>query len=162
MIKNAIEYRRTVETADADRVRSIVESSGYFNAEEIEVAVELVSERLSKGTASGYFFIFADTEESTIAYACFGPIPGTSCSFDLYWIAVDSDFRGKGIGKGLLFQVEESIREMDGSRIYVETSSRDQYESTRAFYRNNAYVLEASLEDFYAPGDSKHVYLKVL
>jgi GNAT superfamily N-acetyltransferase len=159
---SSIEYRSSVEPADADAVRRIVESSGFFNPEEIEVAVELVVERLSKGEKSGYFFLFAETGGRPSGYACYGPISGTQCSFDLYWIAVDNAIRGKGIGKELLKKAEEAILAMDGHRVYVETSSRDLYEPTRAFYRNNGYRLAADLDDFYAPGDSKHVYLKVL
>ncbi len=155
-----IKYRSTVESADSDRIRRIVDSSGFFNPEEAEVAVELVGERLIKGEKSGYFFIFAEMEERTVGYACFGPIAGTQCSFDLYWIAVDQDFRGQRIGKDLLKKSEEAMRAMNGHRIYVETSSRNQYEPTRNFYINNGYLLEATLKDFYAPGDSKYIYFR--
>jgi GNAT superfamily N-acetyltransferase len=156
----SIQYRDTVEPADAERVRHIVTSSHFFNHEEIEVAVELVVERLTKGEQSGYYFIFAETDRRTIGYACFGPISGTQCSFDLYWIAVDNDLRGKKLGKGLLEKSEAAIRRMGGHRIYVETSSRAQYAPTQAFYFNNDYQLEATIRDFYAPGDSKYIYLK--
>jgi GNAT superfamily N-acetyltransferase len=155
-----ITYRHAVEPDDSDRIRDIVESSGFFNPEEIEVAVELVVERLTKGEKSGYHFIFAEMGGRTVGYACFGPIAGTQCSFDLYWIAVDNVSRGKGIGKGLLEKSEEAIRAMNGHRIYVETSSRNRYTPTRKFYVNNSYTLEASLNDFYAPGDSKNIYIK--
>jgi hypothetical protein len=46
--------------------------------------------------------------------------------------------------------------------VYAETSSRPQYEPTRSFYRACGYRLEARLEDFYAPGDGKVIFLKVL
>ena len=158
----SIEYRHTVEHADPARVGAIVASSGFFNAEEIEVAVELVVERLAKGEKSGYYFVFAEMDGRTVGYACFGPISGTLCSFDLYWIAVDNSLRTKGIGGELLRKAEEAIGAMNGRRIYVETSSRKLYEPTRAFYVRNAYRLEATLEDFYAPGDAKLVFEKVL
>jgi hypothetical protein len=44
----------------------------------------------------------------------------------------------------------------------VETSSRPLYEPTRRFYLACGYRLEAQLEDFYAPGDGKVIFLKVL
>ncbi|MBN2243983.1 MAG: GNAT family N-acetyltransferase [Acidobacteria bacterium] len=138
----------------------IVESSGFFNREEIEVAAELVAERLSKGEKSGYFFIFAEMDGRAVGYTCFGPISGTLYSFDFYWIAVRDDFRGRKIGQGLLSKTEDAIGSMNGRRIYVETSSRDLYAPTRAFYVKNGYRLEAALKDFYAPGDSKYIYFK--
>jgi len=155
-----IEYRSTVEPADSDRVRKMVESSGFFNFEEIEVAVELVDERLTKGEKSGYFFIFSEINCRTVGYACYGPISGTQYSFDLYWIVVDNDFRGKKIGKALLEKSEEAIRARNGRRVYVETSSRELYAPTRKFYIDNGYRLEATLKDFYAPEDSKNIYIK--
>ena len=155
-----IEYRNTIEPADVDNVRHIIQSSNFFNDEEIEVAVELIVERLTRGEKSGYYFIFAEINRQMVGYACFGPISGTQCSFDLYWIAVDNDFRDKKIGKELLKKSEEAIHAMNGHRIYVETSSRAQYAPTQAFYFNNAYRLEATLKDFYAPGDSKYIYIK--
>jgi len=160
MIPANLKYRHKAEPEDLETVRRIVDSSGFFNPEEIEVAVELVAERLSKGEKSGYFFIFVESDGRTVGYACFGPIAGTQCSFDLYWIAVDQDFRGQSIGKELLKKSEEAILAMNGHRIYVETSSRSQYAPTRKFYRSNGYRLDASLKDFYAPGDSKYVYLR--
>jgi GNAT superfamily N-acetyltransferase len=157
-----VRYRHEAEHADAEKIRAIVQSSGFFNPEEVEVAVELVLERLEKGEKSGYYFLFAETEGRMAGYACYGPIAGTQCSFDLYWIAVDNGRRGGGIGSALLEKAEEKILGMGGGRIYVETSSRDQYEPTRAFYLRNGYRLEADLKDFYAPGDSKVLFVKEL
>src|SRR3954467_12244433 len=44
--------------ADAAAIREIVASTGFFHEDEIEVAVELVEERLSRGLASEYHFLF--------------------------------------------------------------------------------------------------------
>ena len=54
------------------------------------------------------------------------------------------------------------IRDAGGSRIYVDTSQRAQYASTRAFYENAGYKLDAVLAEFYAPGDNKVIYCKSL
>jgi ribosomal protein S18 acetylase RimI-like enzyme len=95
-------------------------------------------------------------------YVCYGPIPCTVSSFDLYWIAVEPHLQGRGLGKILLCEAERLIREMGGDRVYVETSSRTQYESTRLFYERCGYMSTSVLDDFYAPGDSKVTYMKVL
>jgi len=143
-------------------VREIVRSTGFFNDAEIEVAVELVDERLANGLESDYFFIFAEVEGRTVGYVCYGPIPATAASYDLYWIAVHESQCGKGLGRLLLEKTEQAVKELKGSRIYIGTSSREQYVHTRTFYENNAYKLEAVLEEFYAPADSKCIYVKAL
>ena len=160
MIFDKINFRSDVIIDDQQNVADIVSSTGYFYQDEIDIAIELVTERLQKGPVSGYHFIFAEVGDLTVAYTCFGPIPATKFSYDLYWIVVHSDWRGKGVGKLLLEKSEETIDNLGGKRIYVETSGRDQYAPTRAFYLKCGYKEEAVLRDFYAPGDAKHVYLK--
>ncbi|NLT50411.1 MAG: GNAT family N-acetyltransferase [Ignavibacteria bacterium] len=160
MIISNIRFRENVLSGDELKVEEIVRSTGFFSEDEISIARELVEERLAKGIESGYFFLFAEVENEIVGYTCFGPIPATKHSFDLYWIAVHSNFRGKGIGKILNVETEKIIAGMGGHNVYAETSGRGQYEPTRAFYVNNGYTEGAVLEDFYAPGDAKYIYVK--
>jgi GNAT superfamily N-acetyltransferase len=162
MENTKIILREDVKNEDVGAIRNIVTSSGYFHDEEIGTAVELIEERLAKGLKSGYYFIFADRNGETIGYTCFGPIPCTISSWDLYWIAVTEGMRGLNIGTMLLDATEKRIAELNGKRIYVETSSRDQYNSTRTFYLKNKYGEEAVIKDFYDTNDSKVLYLKVI
>ena len=157
-----ISYRDKPIPYDVDSILNIVKSSGFFSTEEVEMAVELVQENLSKGESSGYYFLFVEFSERVVGYSCYGPIPCTKESYDLYWIAVLHDFRSRGIGRELLERTEKKIEEMGGKRIYVDTSSRDQYEPTRSFYRAGGYEQEAVLKDFYSPGDDKIIYVKQL
>ncbi|MFH1428325.1 MAG: GNAT family N-acetyltransferase [Candidatus Margulisiibacteriota bacterium] len=159
---NTLIFRDKPKQSDAKAVCAIVASSGYFTDSETEMAVELVEERLQKGEASGYYFLFVDSNGSTVGYTCFGPICCTKDSFDLYWIAVDNQCRGKSLGSELLSRSEADIYRMGGRRVYIETSSRDQYIDTRRFYLKNGYIQEAILQDFYGPGDSKVIFVKAL
>jgi ribosomal protein S18 acetylase RimI-like enzyme len=157
-----ISYRDKPIPSDVDSILNIVKSSGFFSTEEVEMAVELVQENLSKGESSGYCFLLVEFNERVVGYSCYGPIPCTKESYDLYWIAVLHDFRSRGIGRDLLERTEKKIGKMGGRRIYVDTSSRDQYEPTRSFYRANGYEQEGVLKDFYSPGDDKIIYVKQL
>lgn len=154
--------RYDVVAADVDRVRDIVRSTGFFHPPEVDVAVELVEERLRRGDASGYFFAFVELNGRTIGYSCYGPIACTASSFDVYWIAVHRDEQKNGIGRWLMTVTEELIRGREGRRIYVETSGRPDYLPTRRFYERCEYVKAAELPEFYGDGDSKVIYLKVL
>ena len=164
-----IAFRELHGVEDIQTIRRIVESSGLFSSEEIRIAQELASDRLQKGERSDYRFVIVEEPSAgegpgrsrTQGYSCYGPVAGTLSSFDLYWIAVDKELQGKGLGRILLAATEKLIWEEGGSRIYVETSSTAPYAPTRAFYEKNGYVKETVLEDFYRPGDSKVIYLKV-
>ena len=145
---------------DPEKVGTIVKETGFLSESEVEIAIELVRERLSKGAQSGYYFLFAEKEKKLIGYTCFGPVPGTLSSFDLYWIVIDKRFQGHGTGKLLETMTEDIIKKMGGLRIYAETSSKPLYEPTRAFYRNTGYDEAAYLDDFYAPCDGKIIFVK--
>jgi len=154
-------FRDEVTPADRQLVRTIVESTGFFHPREVEIAVELVDERLQKGPASGYHFLFAEREGAVHGYACYGLIGCTQASYDLYWLVVEGSTRGQGLGRLLLAEAEERIRRLGGQRVYAETSNRPHYAPTRRFYERSGYLLEALLKDFYAPGDDKAIYVKV-
>ena len=155
-------FRQAALPSDRSAVRGIAESTGYFSGAEIAIAVELVDEWLSKGEESGYHFLFAESEDDVVGFCCFGPIPATLSSFDLYWIIVRFDFQGQGAGRKLLAMCESILQAAGGHRIYVETSARNQYEPTRRFYEAQGYRQTAFLPDFYAPGDAKIIYVKVM
>jgi GNAT superfamily N-acetyltransferase len=161
-MERAISYRRKVRRADREAVGQLVGATGFFSKEECAIAVELLDERLARGEASGYFFLFAEEEERFLGYTCFGPIPGTAHSFDLYWIAVDPHAQGQGLGGKLLAESERLMTEQGARRVYAETSSRPQYRPTQAFYLSCGYVQEAFLADFYAPDDGKVIFVKAL
>lgn len=158
-----VTFRAQPRAADAAAIRSIVASTGFFHEHEIAVAVELIEERLEKGEASGYIFLFADDADGrTVGYACYGPTPCTTGSFDVYWIAVHEQHRGSGLGRALMERIEARIADSGGRRIFIDTSGRPLYAPTRAFYERCGYVEEARLHDFYGPGDDKIIYGKRL
>lgn len=157
-----IVFREDVQTSDPEAVREITESTGFFHDYEIDVAVELVEERLAKGVQSGYHFVFAVLDGKTIAYACYGPTPCTKDSFDFYWMAVLNEFRGKGIGKKLIQYTEDGCRKLGGKKLWLDTSSTDKYIPTRTLYLKCGYVEAACLKDFYDDGDDKVIFLQKL
>ena len=155
-----LEWRSAVMADDLGRVRSLVAWTGFFNAAEVEIAGELVQERLVKGIRSGYHFILAERGPALVAYACYGPIEGTLGSFDLYWIAVAPEEQGKGLGPQVFARAETAMRKAGAKHIYVDTSTSDRYAGTRGFYQRMGFQEEARLPDFYGPGDGKVIYVK--
>lgn len=154
-------FRRDLKESDKGFIEEILKSTGFFYDYEIEVAIELAQENLEKGEEkSGYIFIMAEIEGNPVAFACFGKTPCTADSFDLYWIAVHQNQKGKGHGKLLLNLMEKEVAGLGGKNIWVETSSRPLYEPTRMFYIKTGYKIIAELPDFYGENDNKNIFLK--
>jgi ribosomal protein S18 acetylase RimI-like enzyme len=161
---NYVGLRDIPRPGDETAVRHLVERAGVFSQAEIAVACELIEERLARGlAATGYHFLFAEEQLGRpLGYACFGPIPLTQTSWDLYWIAVDPARRGRGIGRRLMMEVEHQATAAGATALFVDTSGRPDYETARAFYNSLGYRIAAEFADFYAPGDGKVVFRKNL
>jgi GNAT superfamily N-acetyltransferase len=158
-----LSWRDQPRPEDRAAVRELAEGSGVFPPEEIEIAVELVEERIRRGLAeSGYHFLFAEPSAGgpPPGYACYGPIPLTRASWDLYWIVVARPAQGRGLGRRLLAEVERRAGIAGAAALYVDTSGRPDYGPTRAFYSRCGYATAAELPDFYAPGDAKVIFAK--
>jgi ribosomal protein S18 acetylase RimI-like enzyme len=157
-----LRWRQEVKASDVDAVRALVAGTGVFSTEETNVAAELVGERLHKGTASDYHFLFAEHNEQLIGYTCFGPIPATDARFDLYWIAVHPAHRRDGLGRELLARSERAVAELGGRQLYAETSGSDRYQAARRFYRSMGFRMIARLPHFYREHDDKIIYQKAV
>jgi GNAT superfamily N-acetyltransferase len=153
-------FRSNPKESDIEAVRDIILSTKFFYDHEVEIAVDLVRERLETGESSGYFFVFAEDEGRTISYSCFGPNIMSKTCHDLYWIATHNDYRGKGVGKKLLAETEKQAKELGCVILIAETSGLPHYEPTRAFYEKTGFDLEARIKDFYTMGDDKLFFTK--
>jgi len=88
-----ISYRQEIQPSDLGAILNIVQGSGFFSNAEVELACELATDRLEHGLQSSYQFLFAENGDRVVGYTCYGLIPATAGSYDLYWIAVAETMR---------------------------------------------------------------------
>jgi ribosomal protein S18 acetylase RimI-like enzyme len=155
-------FRQRIQHSDVQAIAGIVQSTGFFSSEELHIAEELAQEKLKLHQSCSYQFLFAEKQGQVVGYTCYGPIPATQGSYDIYWIVVAKNHQGLGLGKELLRRTENLITERGGTLAYIETSSRKQYRPTHKFYESCGYRREAFLKNFYAKDDGKIIYAKVL
>jgi GNAT superfamily N-acetyltransferase len=136
-----------IEANDLKGIESILRSTGFFYEFEIEIALGLAGETIKTGKESGYFWMKVVDENNFIAFANYTKNSFSVHSWDLYWIAVHRNSQNKKLGSILIKAVEDDIRNSGGKILWVDTSGRPLYEPTESFYRNNGYILQASLKD---------------
>jgi len=161
-MSSSLDWRSELKQGDIAAIRNMAVRAGVFSEEEIGVAVELAEDKLTKGSASDYHFMLADIHDALVGYTCFGRIPLTEARYDLYWIVVSADIQQKGIASALMGQTETSLHALGGRILYAETSSRAIYAPAHGFYRKQGFTESACLKDFYADGDDKLIFSKLL
>jgi GNAT superfamily N-acetyltransferase len=152
-----------ISVNDRNSIEEILRSTAFFYEFEIDTALEIADETFARGPdQSGYLWMKVIDDDGLIAFANYSKNVFSIHSWDLYWIAVHENSRNKKLGSILLKAIEDDIRESGGKILWIETSGRPLYASTESFYVRNGYTLSASLKDFYAPGDPKQIYSKIL
>ena len=144
---------------DEEAVMRILRNTPEFKPFEVVVAGELIDDYL-EDPASDYYHLVAESGSEVLGYICYGPTPLTEGTWDVYWMAVDHDRQGQGIGGRLLETAEAKMSVAKARIIIIETSTIPSYEKTQRFYLSHNYEIIATIPDFYAPGDGKLILQK--
>ncbi len=155
----SLTVRKPRET-DRAALRALVESTGVFTPGEVETAIELFDASLVPGQPAGYHCLMLEDSGALVGYACFGEVPLTQGTYDLYWIAVSSARQRRGLGRATLLAVLDAVRARGGRKLVAETSDKPGYGATNAFYRATGFEEQGRLPDFYRLGDTKVIYVK--
>ncbi len=156
---------RPAHPSDRRPLHKLVQSTEVFSVEEITCAVELIDLGIDKEEdPEGYKLLVAELpEDKTLAgYVCYGRVPFTRSTWDLYWLATHPELRRRGVGRALCTKMEEIIGKLGGTHIRVETSGTSGYGAARDFYERAGYAQVARIPDFYKPGDDLFTFLKRL
>lgn len=155
---------RPLQLKDKEASFRIINSIQLFSDEEKIVAKELLEEVLYNKFQDYYnVFVYENEIDGKVhGYHCTGKRTMTEGVFDMYWIAVDPNYHNKGIGKLLINHAEKFVKEKKGNLILAETSSKDSYKSTRAFYKANNYESLAEIKDFYKKDDNLIIFGKYI
>ena len=140
----------------------ILRETPEFEPAEVVFAEEVIDCYLHDPIGSGYYILVAEIGSSLVGYICYGTIPLTTGTWDIYWIAVAPKEQAKGLGKALLSSAEDNIKDNEGRLTLIETSSKPWYEKTRRFNQSRGYELVCRIADFYAIGDDKLIFQKRL
>ncbi|HIK15058.1 MAG TPA: GNAT family N-acetyltransferase [Leptolyngbyaceae cyanobacterium M33_DOE_097] len=153
---------------DITAILSIAEAI-EFQPAELEVVRNLLTNYFAAGNGKDFlqdskterFWLTAEEDkEGVVGVAYCEPERMTDQTWNLQLIAIRPNYQGQGRGSKLLHHVEETLKARNGRMLLVETLAS--FDLAQAFYRKYGYEEEARIRDFYATGDDKIVFRKVL
>jgi len=153
---------RDLRPEDRPAVERILREVGVFRETEVTIGLELVDETLNPGPSTDYRWTIAERAGRVAGFACFGPVPLTVGTYDLYWIAVEPQSQGSPVAARLDEAVTVEVRMKGGRWLLAETSSTPEYGRTHRFYERQGYDLVGRIPDFYRPGDDRLTFGKRL
>ena len=154
---------RGLDGVDREEIARILRSIPAFRPEEVELALELVDETLNPKPTTDYEWVVAESIGRVVGFACFGPVPLTVGTFDLYWIAVEPRATRLKVASRIDDAVTTQVRSRPGARwLLAETSSTADYLPAHAFYLRQGYQMVGRLPDYYRLGDDRLIFGKRL
>tara|TARA_R110000868_G_scaffold117599_4_gene312156 strand:- start:3120 stop:3599 length:480 start_codon:yes stop_codon:yes gene_type:complete len=141
-------------------MQALLSSITIFTDDEVEVVNELLETYLfNESQKDYYFYVTREYDDTFSSFICFGPTPMTKNTFDLYWLGTHPDHRGKGLAHGLIRHMKKAMTEQGARLIRVETSSKELYAETQAFYDRLKFKEAARIKDFYQDEDDLITYI---
>ncbi len=147
---------RPLERRDLERVAYLVDENAMFPP---EILPDLTA-AFFDGDDDQRWLVFDDGQVDAACY--FVPEEMAEGVWNLLMIAIDPKRHGAGLGSQLMEAVETQLAEVGARILLVDTSGKDDFERTRAFYDMLGYEREARIRDYWSDGDDKVTFRKVL
>lgn len=97
-----------------------------------------------------------------MGWSYYAPDPYAEGVLNVWWIGVDPQHFGQGIGRALLSSIEEEASKTGARVVVVETSDQPLLARARAFYRGCGYVERGRIPDFYGVNEAKVIFSRTL
>ena len=149
----------TPDESDLDALTGIIYGCGLFSPEEAEGFAGSLPGLLAD-PAQHWRILKRGAEAVGAAYLSLDGMSGDV--WNLWFIALLPEARGDGGGTRLVSAAEEVVRAGGGRMLLVETSCANAQQAARAFYAARGYDEEARIRDYYAPGEAKVIFRRLV
>ncbi|MEM8637404.1 MAG: GNAT family N-acetyltransferase [Cyanobacteria bacterium P01_G01_bin.54] len=146
---------------DTAALLALAEATGLFPPEALTFLRQMLAESFAASDDFAAFWL-TDNQDGPVGVAYCEPERMTNNTWNLQMILIHPDRQGQGRGTALLQHVERAVAARQGRLLIVETSGLPAFKRTRDFYIKCDYTLEGRIRDFYARGDDKVIFRKVL
>lgn len=136
---------------------SVVEIISDFDEDDGEAA----EAELEDAGLEGQYVLVDD--EKVLGITGFREVENCDATYYLSWTYLDESYRGKGLGKKLLSDVLDRLRDLGGRKIfakvsdYEDESGNNVYASAMAMYKSFGFKEEVVSIDFYDEGENQTI-----
>jgi len=149
---------------DRSSIRDILLGSDIFGVSDADCVDEMFVETWQKRPVENdsYRWLSCRLDGVMAGFACYGTEALTHNTWDLFWICVLPEARGKGAGRALMMEAEAQARAARGRVMVIYTSSTPKYAPARRLYEGAGFTRTAVVPAYYSEGDDLHIYWKRL
>ena len=149
---------RPSTSSDVPSLVKVADASELFQG---EMLPELISGYLSGDKSHDVWLTYeVDGEAAGFCFAV--PEKLTDGTWNMLAIAVHPAHQGRGAGSALVKHLEATLLARGQRVLIADTSGTPEFKQTREFYAKNGYSEEARIRDFWAAGNDKVVFWKLL
>jgi ribosomal protein S18 acetylase RimI-like enzyme len=149
---------RPLSADDLTSAKDVINTTGLFPGEMLD---EMAAPFLTGIAPDDLWFVAVDAQIVLGLVYC-APERMTDGTWNLLLVAVRESEQGKGVGSRLTRYLEQALSKRNARVLIVETSGLPDFDRTRAVYRTLDYVEVARIPEFYASGEDKVVFWKLL
>jgi GNAT superfamily N-acetyltransferase len=145
---------RAMYMSDLPQVLAIIEEHDDDDAESAEADYQ------EEGFDNQFVLEVDGTVVGVIGYR---EVSATDNTYWLSWTYLDKSVRGRGLGKGMLAQVLQKLREANARKLFVKISSYEDpdegkiYERAMKMYQSSGFQTEVVSESFYDEGEDQFI-----
>ncbi len=148
---------RLLQATDKEQMLTLVTHSQMFSEDE----QAFIADTFDNVNEQAIWFGAFDGEVMTGVAYCM-PEEMTNATWNVLMLLVHPEHHSKGIGKGLMRLMEQTLSEQSQRLLLVETSSTDDFTTARAFYNAIGYSQQGVIEHYYDDNDHKVTFIKKL
>ncbi len=138
-------------------LQDVLDETGLFPS---DMLAAMLSPALAGQTEALWFTCHVGSRAVGLCYVV--PEEFANGTWNMLALAVHPDFQGQRLGTALVEAAEQHLRDKRQRIMIVDTSGTASFAHTRKFYAQNGYEQEARIRDFWADGDDKVTFRKVL
>ena len=147
---------------DLPAVASIVDANEMFPSEMLgDMSSGFLAAPDPEATGSLWLIATLDGEVAGFVFAA--PEPLADRVWNMLALAVAPAHQGEGIGAAITDALEARLRaRQDARMLIVDTSGTENFALAREFYGKHGYAPESRIRDYWAEGDDKVTFRKML